>query len=181
MAKLFYVIGPSGAGKDSVIDKLKQQRTRNLVFAHRYITRSADAGGENYIELSLNEFELRQSLNLFSMHWQANNHCYGVGCEVDSWLGQRVDVVVNGSRGYLEQALERYGEVLIPVVIDVSNDVLEKRLRIRGRESDDDIEQRLKRANEFRTISLPENALILDNSGSLTDTVNQFLEQMVTA
>ncbi len=163
-----------------VINKLKQERIPNLVFAHRYITRSANAGGENYIELSSQEFELRQSLDLFAMHWLANNHSYGIGCELDSWLEQGVDVVVNGSRGYLHHALRRYGETLVPVVINASNDVLEKRLRIRGRETDDVIEQRLQRANEFRSISLPENALILDNSGSLEDTLDQFLAQMVT-
>lgn len=179
MAKLFYVIGPSGAGKDSVINKLKQEGTRNLVFAHRYITRCADAGGENYIELSQSEFDLRQSLNLFAMSWQANSHCYAIGCELDSWLEQGVDVVVNGSRGYLDHALARYGEQLVPVVVDVDNQVLEQRLRLRGRESDVDIKQRLKRAQEFRSIGLPRNAVVLDNSGSLAATVEQFLQRIL--
>lgn len=181
MAKLFYIIGPSGAGKDSVINQLKQEKMRNLVFAHRYITRRADAGGENYIELSNYEFELRHSLSLFSMSWQANNHYYAVGCELDAWLDQGLDVVVNGSRGYLDQALARYGSRLVPVVIDIKNQELEKRLKKRGRESEAVIEQRLQRAEEFRSICLPNNALVLDNSGALKATVDQFLQTfMVT-
>lgn len=176
MAKLFYVIGPSGAGKDSVINQLKQEKIRNLVFAHRYITRRADVGGENYIELSKYEFEFRRSLSLFSMSWQANNHRYAVGSELDAWLAQGLDVVVNGSRGYLDHALARYGDQLVPVVIEVTNQELEKRLKKRGRESEAVIKQRLLRADEFRSICLPNNAVMLDNSGALKATVDQFLQ-----
>ncbi len=48
MAKLFYVIGPSGAGKDSVLDYARQHATASLPasFAHRYITRVAESGNE---------------------------------------------------------------------------------------------------------------------------------------
>lgn len=54
--QLYYVIGPSGSGKDSIISALREQFVKDLVVAHRYITRAADAGGENHVELSDDEF-----------------------------------------------------------------------------------------------------------------------------
>jgi len=46
--RLWYVMGPSAAGKDSVLAYVRQQlpAAAGVVFAHRYITRAADAGGE---------------------------------------------------------------------------------------------------------------------------------------
>ncbi len=69
--KLFYVIGPSGSGKDSLI-KFARSRLGSvgkIIFAHRYITRPPEAQGENHIYLSNKEFENRKNLGFFSMHW----------------------------------------------------------------------------------------------------------------
>ncbi len=43
-----YVMGPSGAGKDSVLDRARALLSVNatIAFAHRYITRPSDIGGE---------------------------------------------------------------------------------------------------------------------------------------
>lgn len=43
---LVYVMGPSGAGKDSVLNRARAMLSADLpiLFAHRYITRPADSG-----------------------------------------------------------------------------------------------------------------------------------------
>lgn len=173
LARLFYVIGPSGSGKDSVMSLIREQWSQHIVIAHRYITRDASAGSENHVALSAQEFEQRQNKHFFALDWQANGHCYGIGCEVDAWLAKGVDVMVNGSRAYLEQARVRYGDALIPVVIEVATDILKQRLAARGRESREEIELRLIRAETLKQQNI-EGAIMLDNSGLLSDTILPF-------
>ncbi len=52
--RLFYVVGASGAGKDSLIEYARNALGSRdaVVFAHRYITRPPTARGENHVALS---------------------------------------------------------------------------------------------------------------------------------
>ncbi|GHA20417.1 ribose 1,5-bisphosphokinase [Oceanisphaera arctica] len=171
--RLFYVIGPSGAGKDSFMLEVRKQLGSQVLVAHRYITRAASAGGENHVELSDEEFRLRQQLGLFALDWEANGHRYALGCELERWLASDVDVMVNGSRASLHRAQARFGEQLVPVMISVSPDILGRRLRTRGRESEDDIVRRLERAR-VQSRGLPDSVWRLDNGGPLAETLRQF-------
>ncbi|WP_116475291.1 ribose 1,5-bisphosphokinase [Zobellella maritima] len=171
--RLFYVMGPSGAGKDSFMQAVRERWGDRLLVAHRYITRAASAGGENHIELSVEEFRLRQDLGLFALNWEANGHHYALGCELERWLESGVDVMVNGSRAYLPQAQARFGERLVPVMISVVPEILGRRLRARGRESEDEIARRLARA-VAQNNGLPDSVWRLDNSGPLSETLRQF-------
>lgn len=162
---LVYVIGPSGSGKDSVMNWVRQRCGADRVaFAHRYITRSAGAGGENHVELSPEEFQLRLDLGLFSLHWDSHATRYGVGVEIDGWLAAGLNVVVNGSRGYLPEAARRYPD-MIPALIEVPLAELERRLRSRGREKAEAIDRRLLRARAF-DVAHP-NLVRIDNSGPM--------------
>jgi len=173
MSKLFYIMGPSGSGKDTFIQALRLQWPNHLLVAHRYITRSAAAGGENHVELSLAEFQQRQQSQLFSMHWQANQHHYGLGHEIEAWLDKGFDVVVNGSRAYLPTAQKKFGLQLVPIVIQVDIDILALRLRARGRENESDIELRLQRALDYQG-HLPDGAICIDNSLTIASALTQF-------
>jgi ribose 1,5-bisphosphokinase len=147
---LLYVIGASGCGKDSLMQQARAALAQdtNVVFAHRYITRPPDAGGENHVALSEDEFASRVSRKLFPLHWHSHGLHYGIGCELNHWLAQGMTVVLNGSRAYLHEASSRYPE-LVPLLVEVSPEVLRERLSRRGRESATDIEARLQRAGEF--------------------------------
>ena len=144
--RLIYVVGASGSGKDSLMTYARTclaSETR-VLFAHRYITRVADAGGENHVALTPEEFESRCKAGLFAMHWHSHGHAYGIGIEVNQWLAKGITVVVNGSREYLAEAAKRYPE-LLPVWVEVSPEVLRERLEARGRESASEVEARLAR------------------------------------
>lgn len=136
-----------------------------VVFAHRYITRAADAGGENHVALTDEEFGARLSSRLFAMHWRSHGHAYGIGIEIDLWLGQGVTVVVNGSRAYLDEAYRSYPALLIPVRIDVSPDRLRARLLARGRETAEQIEGRLARHRTMH--ESPFDGEVIRNDGLL--------------
>lgn len=153
-ARLIYVVGPSGSGKDSLLRYARERLAEEpgVVFAHRYITRPADAGGENHVALTPAEFASRQRNRLFSLVWHSHGHAYGIGIEINQWLAQGATVVVNGSREYLAEARRRFPELLV-VSIDVPAEVLRERLLARGREDASSIEQRLDRHRRMQSPS----------------------------
>ncbi|PVV05497.1 MAG: phosphonate metabolism protein/1,5-bisphosphokinase (PRPP-forming) PhnN [gamma proteobacterium symbiont of Ctena orbiculata] len=170
MAELFYVIGASGAGKDSILNyaRLNIRSEMAVAFAHRYITRPADAGGENHIALSEEEFSNRAQMGCFALQWYSHNKWYGIGVEINQWLAMGLHVVVNGSRAYLDVALRNYPN-MIPVLVSVAPQKLRDRLVARGREERDEIEARVVQATALeRTIQHPRLAKI-DNDGVLAD------------
>src|SRR5690606_30537832 len=63
MTMIAYVMGPSGAGKDTLLALARQAlEGGTILFAHRFVTRDAAAGHENFIGLSAREFEARARL-----------------------------------------------------------------------------------------------------------------------
>lgn len=174
MTVLVYLMGASGSGKDSLLDALRYALPAGLVVAHRYITRSADAGAENHIALHDDEYQQRREQGLFALDWQAHGCCYGVGIEIDHWMAQGCNVVVNGSRAHLSQAVQRYGHRLLPVCLHVSENVLVQRLQQRGRENEEQIRHRLLRAAQYAS-GLPADCQRLDNDGDLHETLTAFL------
>ena len=142
--RLFYLIGPSGAGKDSLISYARRrvQEEGSIIFAHRYITRPPQATGENHVALSEKEFSTRLAKGFFALHWQSHGCRYGIGIEINYWLAEDCDVVVNGSRAYLPRARNLYPQLKV-LLIAVSDAELERRLQMRGRETEEMIQSRL--------------------------------------
>lgn len=171
MARLIWLMGASGSGKDSLLDALREAAPAGVLVAHRYITRAADAGGENHVALSEAEFQRRRAKGLFAIDWLAHQQAYAVGIEIDFWLAQDLDVVVNGSRLHLPIVEQRYGSCLLPVCLQVSPEVLAQRLRQRGREGEEQIAQRLRRAAE----AAPASCVMLNNDGPLSQTLHEFV------
>ena len=138
--KLIYLLGPSGAGKDSLIAAAREALHEiGCEVAQRVITRSAESVGEQALEVSAQEFEKAVQRGEFALCWRANGLGYGIPVQIDAWLAAGRHVLVNGSRGHLQQARERYPE-LIPILLTVTNEVLRRRLIRRGRESGEEIE-----------------------------------------
>lgn len=171
--RLIYLIGPSGSGKDSVLDAARERLTeRGVRIAQRVITRSAEAVGESATAVSPDEFDRLERSGAFAMSWRANELAYGIPIQIDQWLAAGDDVLVNGSRGYLAQARQRYPE-LLAVLLSVRPEVLRQRLLKRNRETPEQVEARLARNTRFDD-SLDE-LFLLDNSGDLQDSVDKLL------
>ena len=74
--RLVYVVGPSGAGKDALLEYARAHLPHGakVKFAPRWITRPADAGGERHLPLTQAEFEQRVKAGRFAMHWRAHGN-----------------------------------------------------------------------------------------------------------
>jgi ribose 1,5-bisphosphokinase len=172
MRPFIYVMGPSGAGKDSVLGGVRAAAAPGdrIAVAHRYITRPTERGGENYVSLSPGEFEARRAAGLFAYHWSAHGCDYGIGVEVHAWRRAGFAVVISGSRAHFRALRERR---IIPIVITAAPEILAQRLTARGRETPQDIEQRLVRRDQY-AVDHPD-LVTIDNSGPIENSVQGFL------
>lgn len=145
--RLIYVMGPSGAGKDSVLGWLRGALPASspVVWARRTITRAADAGGEAHEAIDTATFEALDATGEFAMAWQANGLWYGIRRDQLAPLARGQWVLINGSRGYLDDALHRYPGMTV-VHITAPAAVLEQRLLARGRETPEQVRARVARA-----------------------------------
>ena len=177
-SRLIYVVGPSGAGKDTLLLWLKSRvRSSSLLhWARRTIDRvpSTEITAEQHESVDSLRFEKLLEEGAFAMHWQANSQRYGIRFQEIAPLYQFKWVIVNGSRGYLPRVAADYPGVTI-LHITADQELLRKRLIERGRESNQLIEERLRR--EVPIITPPQSNLIeIINNGSI-DSVGGLLLQ----
>ncbi|MCU0904092.1 MAG: phosphonate metabolism protein/1,5-bisphosphokinase (PRPP-forming) PhnN [Tabrizicola sp.] len=138
---IFAVVGPSGAGKDRLIEGALRHRP-DLRLVRRVITRPTEAGGEAFEGVSPAEFAARLQAGAFALHWQAHGLSYGIPGDQITGPG---DVVFNGSRAALPAALTAFPDLRI-ILVTAPVAVLARRLAARGRESETEIRDRLSRA-----------------------------------
>lgn len=168
--RLVLVTGPSGVGKDSLLDGLRAALAgrSDIVFPRRVITRAAGLGGEEYQAVSEAEFAAMLAKGAFALFWPAHGLQYGIPASIDADLDAGRQVVVNASRGVIDEARAKYPGLLV-LAINASPDVLRARLQGRGRESAADIESRLERAAAFRLTG--KDVATLNNDGPLAEGV----------
>lgn len=141
--RLIAVVGPSGVGKDSVIEGLCGAHP-DLYRVRRTITRRTDAGGEDFHAVSTAQFEQMQQSGAFILSWGAHALHYGIPETVQDVLATGRDAIVNLSRGVLLEADMTF-EHLHVISLVAAPKVLAERLARRGRETAADIEKRLTR------------------------------------
>jgi phosphonate metabolism protein PhnN/1,5-bisphosphokinase (PRPP-forming) len=142
---LVAVVGPSGAGKDTLMGLARAGLAQDgrFVFARRAITRPAEAGGEAHLPLSRAAFATLREQAGFALHWEAHGLCYGVPIAIEDDMAAGRVVVANLSRGVLREAAAKYRLRVLFVTAPAA--VLAARLAARGREAAPDIAARLAR------------------------------------
>ena len=146
--RLVLVVGPSGAGKDTLLRLAKAACTDdlNIVFPRRVITREASASEDNE-EVSAGTFQEALTRGEFAMHWEAHGHCYALSRAIDDDIRAGRTVVANVSRTVVAAMRRTYADVVV-VSITAPPNVLAERIALRARGSDGRIEQRLNRTVE---------------------------------
>lgn len=172
--RLVLVTGPSGVGKDSLLDGARAALAGRdeYVFPRRYVTRPAGLGSEDYISVSAADFADMAARGDFALHWPAHGLQYGIPASINADLASGRQVVVNVSRAVIDQARQRYPGLLV-LAINASPDVLRQRLQKRGRESPAEIEERLQRAAAYRVEG--SDVVTLNNDGPLAAGVAAFV------
>ncbi len=170
----FLVVGPSGAGKDSLIAGAEKalDGDRRYVFARRTITRPGDSSGEEHVEASAEDFAGHAAAGGFLLSWQAHDAEYGIPASLGDELAAGRHVVANVSRGVIAHAVAEFPPVqVIEVTAPFSERV--ERLVDRGRDDDGAIADRLAR----RPAPLPDGtqAITVANDGNLAQGVQRFL------
>jgi len=143
--RLVLVVGPSGAGKDTLIALAQERCARepDIVFPHRIVTRSVSAF-ENHASMTEAEFERVRIAGGFALHWRAHGLSYGVLRSIDDDIRAGRMVICNISRSVVETARACYARVAV-VMITALPHLLALRLAQRGRESEEAIAERLAR------------------------------------
>jgi len=145
--KFLFVVGPSGAGKDSLLAGVQPLLPPGqFIFARRVITRQAVAHTEDHDSCSEAEFLAREKNGDFLITWQAHGLMYGLPTALLAAIASGIHVIANGSRNMIEP-LQRKVPSLKVIEVNAPVEVLRARLNSRSRETLAEIERRLQRAS----------------------------------
>lgn len=171
------VVGPSGAGKDTLMAYAAQHfaNREDVVFVRRVITRDGAAGGEDHDAVSEETFEMLENTGRFAVSWGAHGLRYGIPAETKAAVDRGQLVVANGSRSALSRFKAVYPSLFV-INVTASPDVLAARLAARGRETKADILRRLERSS--LAVAGDYRVMTIDNSGSLETSGQAMVEAL---
>ncbi|MEM6971422.1 MAG: phosphonate metabolism protein/1,5-bisphosphokinase (PRPP-forming) PhnN [Pseudomonadota bacterium] len=133
--RLILVVGPSGAGKDTLLEGARSAMALpgGPGFARRVVTRPADAGGEAHEPASDAAFDALIAEGAMFVHWRAHGLGYGARADLRARLAAGEDIVLNGSRAAVPSILARWARTGV-VSITAPAEIMAARLAARGRE-----------------------------------------------
>ena len=97
---LVLVVGPSGAGKDSIIRGAQNAFADDphFVFPRRIVTRKADIAAEDHDSITDMAFALSVAKGDYAVWWKAHGNSYGLPITIDDDLRIGRTVIFNCSR-----------------------------------------------------------------------------------
>jgi ribose 1,5-bisphosphokinase len=173
------VVGPSGAGKDSLINLAREHYREDprIGFVRRVITRPADGATEDHLPATHRDFEGLERQGRFAVTWSAHGLRYGIPVETLDEIASGRVLIANGSRAALDRFRAAYRDLAV-VEITARPEVIASRLALRGRESASEIEKRLSRDTGDWQPDCPHARI--DNSGALEDAAGQLYAAIET-
>lgn len=146
---LFVVSGPSGVGKDTLLTRLEQicQGIRRCVTYTTRAPRPGEIPGLDYNFISERDFELMIERGEFLEYARVHGHLYGSPLtEVNAIREGGEDAILKIDVQGALMVKQRLPEAILVFVAPPSREELEKRLRQRYTDSEEDIRCRLRNA-----------------------------------
>lgn len=175
---LVLVVGPSGAGKDTLIDGARRALAGDdrVVFARRVVTRAGNSA-EDHDSLDESAFLAARDSGAFALWWGAHGHYYALPATIDDAIRDGRTVVANVSRGIVEPARARYNNVTT-MLVTAPPDVLAARLAGRQRDSDGPLAERIRRNDAYVGFAAD---VVIDNSGAPADGIARLAQSIQRA
>jgi ribose 1,5-bisphosphokinase len=162
---LVFVVGPSGAGKDTLIRLAARELDSDPLVrvARRVITRASN-DHEDHGSVNQAQFETMSANGAFCLEWAAHGLRYGIPRQVEDEVRLGAIVICNGSRAVAARMRRRFVKSAI-VLVTAPREILAERIVARGR--DVSVSKRLERDLENWVHDDADH--VIDNSGNPAD------------
>ncbi len=171
---LLVISGPSGAGKGTVCDALLDKYP-GLHYSVSVTTREPRVGeveGESYFFVSTEQFETMINDGQLLEHAQVYGNYYGTPRKyVLEKLNQGFDVLLEVDTAGAKQIREKFREGVFVFVAPPSLDDLYKRIKKRGKDSEEVIKKRMQAAPDEIAQAVQYDYIVLNNK--VEDAVEQ--------
>ena len=148
---IFIISGPSGVGKGTVINKLKELKPSiNIaISATTRLPRKDEINKETYYFLSETEFQQKINTDSFLESCEVHGNWYGtLREEVDRYITNEKDILLEIDTNGAEKVKRKCPSAITIFLKPPSFEELENRLRQRNTEEDAQLKKRLKRAGD---------------------------------
>jgi len=176
MAKLFVISGLSGAGKDSVIKELKMKGLKFtwIVTTTTRPMRSGEKQGDPYHFISEEKFKKMISQKKFLEWAKVYNNYYGIQKkDIDAALKKNEPAILKIDYQGAKTIKSKFPEAKVIFILPPSLEILEKRLRLRGQDSEEVIQRRLKEAKKEIKNLEQWDYLVINEEGKLKETAEK--------
>jgi guanylate kinase len=180
-AMLLIISGPSGVGKDTIIDALRQRHPEPpyhfVVTCTTRAPRTSEINGVSYHFLEREEFlRLRDQGELLEAN-EVHGNWYGTPrSEVRDWLARGRDVVLKIDVQGAQVVKEKVPDALLIFVVPPSLEALFQRLRARRTESVEELELRQRNAAVELARAGDYDYVVLNDTGEVERTAQRIDE-----
>jgi guanylate kinase len=148
---LFVVSGPSGAGKDTLVDaaRARSPRLRYSISATTRAPRAGEQEGEHYFFLSRQEFERRLAAGELLEFREYNGNLYGTPREyIQASIAAGYDVIMKPEVNGALAVKKAYPDAVLIFLVPDRFSYLRERLLARRTETNEEVARRLEIAQE---------------------------------
>ena len=178
---LFIVSAPSGAGKSTLCRAVRRCLT-NLHYSVSYTTRSARQGereGIDYHFISHAEFQRGIRERRWAEWAEVHGNYYGSSSRwIEHTLKSGGDILMDIDLQGARQMVSRFPEAVTVFIMPPSLEELERRLRGRGTDDEQDIELRLKNARqEIAQREFCRHVIVNDDLAQATQALSALIQE----
>ena len=181
---LIIISGPSGVGQGTLVDRLvtRVPHVWVSVSATTRPPRPHEVEGEDYFFLTRGEFDARIEAGDFLEWAEVHGNRYGtLAPTVRSHLEQGMDVILEIDPQGAMQVKELMPDAVLVFIVAPSMAELERRIRARGAETDEQVKTRLATAvRELQLVETYDHVVENDDVARATDELVAIIESLRT-